>query len=97
MNCCQTCSSERLVAIQGKCSDMFSAELINSENCREYRGYVDASLNIGEDDCIYFEYCLACGQIQGTWPLSKDNILEQEIESLEEDSDSEDDWDNEDD
>ncbi len=37
----------------------------------EINGYVPYDLNIGGGDYIEFKYCLDCGQIQGTFPISE--------------------------
>jgi hypothetical protein len=36
---------------------------------RHLHGYVPRDLGIGGGDAVHFDYCLACGQIQGEFPL----------------------------
>lgn len=67
---CRECNSERLVSIQGKCSDLFVA----STSVLEYSGYVPSDLNIGGDDYIEFQFCLECGMIQGDFPVQSEVI-----------------------
>jgi len=61
------CNSERIASINGKTSDMcnFQYKDINTE------GYVPR-LVIGDQygDYIEFEFCLECGKIQGSFPIS---------------------------
>lgn len=62
---CQRCSSERIVKISGKTSDMCSAQIGKAE----HDGYVPRDIGIGGGDYLGFKYCLDCGQMQGTFPL----------------------------
>ena len=62
---CDSCGSERILSVNAKCSDMFTAEL----NMNNYEGYVPYDLGIGGGDYIEFDLCLKCGKIQGHFPL----------------------------
>jgi hypothetical protein len=64
-----------LAHINSKCGDGFLAQLL-SDPKREYMGSVDPGLGIGMGDEMQFIYCLDCGQLQGNFPLSRRNILE---------------------
>jgi hypothetical protein len=35
----------------------------------DHAGYLPEDLGIGGGDALEIDYCLECGQIQGTWPL----------------------------
>jgi len=63
---CQKCESQRVVSIMGKTSDMFA---MTSEKGESYEGYVPDNIGIGSGDYIEFDYCLNCGQIQGSFPV----------------------------
>jgi hypothetical protein len=54
-------------SISAKCSDLFSA----TYKGKDYEGYVPRCIGIGDNygDYVEFDYCLECGQIQGTWPV----------------------------
>ena len=68
---CQRCQSDRVLDVSAKCSDLFSASTPSSE----YDGYVPAHIGLGKGgDMIHLAYCLDCGQIQGTFPIAKDEI-----------------------
>lgn len=62
---CQRCSGHRIARIYGHCSDMCSVDLAG----RRYHGYVPRDLGVGGGDAVNFDYCMACGQIQGKFPL----------------------------
>ncbi len=62
---CQRCKSTRICSAGGKVSDMFW----HAVNEKSKDGYVPGDLGIGGGDYIEFDYCLDCGQIQGTFPL----------------------------
>jgi hypothetical protein len=62
---CQRCSGSRLARILAHCSDMCSVDIAG----RHLHGYVPRDLGIGGGDDVQFDYCLACGQIQGKFPL----------------------------
>ena len=69
---CQKCNSDRILYIDGKTSDKCYCEYQDFE----IDGYVPSDIGLEDKsgDYIQFEYCLECGQIQGTWPI-KDIIL----------------------
>jgi len=70
---CQQCQGQRIVTCGGKVSDLFWANIAD----RDYNGYVPTDMGLGDDiDYISLDYCLACGQMQGSWPL-KPTKLEQ--------------------
>jgi len=64
MNCTK-CGSDRVAEISGKCSDLCWVKVGN----KEHDGYVPWDMQIGGGDYVEFNYCLDCGQIQGTFPL----------------------------
>ena len=63
---CQRCGSERVIKSSGKTSDCFGAKFADKPWTD---GYVPYDLGIGGGDYRTFSHCLACGQIQGKWPL----------------------------
>jgi hypothetical protein len=36
---------------------------------KELMGYVPCDIGIGKGDYLEFDYCLECGQMQGTFPI----------------------------
>ena len=64
---CQRCGwSDRVMSISGKCSNMCNV----SYNGVEHSGYVPSDINVDKcGDYIEMDFCLECGQIQGTWPI----------------------------
>lgn len=77
---CSKCQSDNIVSIQGHCSDSFNLEYKD----KEYEGYVPLNIGIGGNDDIEMDYCLNCGQIQGTFPI-EEKVLIEEISENEED------------
>jgi hypothetical protein len=69
---CQHCQHDRLLSVSAKCSDCFSA----SYQGRSIDGYVPRDLNIGGGDYVEFQLCLACGQVQGEFPVAEEAITE---------------------
>jgi len=65
---CQTCQSERVANISGKCSDLCSVQ-IPSEGY-ESQGYNSLRGPLGSSDYIELRVCLDCGQVQGDFPLA---------------------------
>lgn len=63
---CMRCNSTRVATVSAKCSDACFV----SVNGADHDGYVPDDLGIGSDDYVEFDYCLDCGQIQGTFPLA---------------------------
>lgn len=68
MSECQRCKSPRVLFTSAKCSDCCSVRMPNGKNVD---GYVPGDVGIGGGDYVRFSWCLACGQIQGKWPLAK--------------------------
>lgn len=66
---CQACGSERVAKVSAKCSDACHYRLGNLEA----DSYVPG-LGIGGGDYVSFNYCLDCGQIQGDFPISEDEV-----------------------
>jgi len=62
---CQRCKSSRVASVSVKGSDMFSVSIGDEE----YDGYLPGDMNLDGGDYLAMEFCLDCGQIQGTWPL----------------------------
>jgi hypothetical protein len=62
---CKYCGDQDIVNIQGKCSDMFTAQkYLRGEG---HEGYVDSEfvgLNIGDGDYIDIDICLNCRRVQ---------------------------------
>ena len=69
MNCIK-CNSDRVISIMGKTSDCYN----HTYKGKDYEGYVPENIGIGGDDYIEFEYCLECGQIQNTFPMSDPDV-----------------------
>ena len=61
---CQRCSSNRIIIINCKHSDMFGAEMHGIE----HNGYAPHIRGICGGDYTEFNTCLECGQMQGIWP-----------------------------
>ena len=77
---CQNCNSERLADISGKCSDMCS---VNVPGFKAYNDYVPNF--IGQwGDYLQFSMCLDCGQIQGKFPITDEQLPELTPENAEE-------------
>jgi hypothetical protein len=66
---CQRCESPRVARVLASCADMCSIDLGGVHRS----GYVPDDMGIGRQD-IHFDYCLECGQIQGTFPLPPTGI-----------------------
>lgn len=74
---CNQCGSNRILAVQGKCSDLFNAEYKG----KEYDGYVDSPGRIiGGGDYFGFSCCLECGKIQDEFPVPDPEWYEMEEE-----------------
>lgn len=83
---CQRCKSTRIASINAKCSDLCNARIGRQES----DGYVPDDMGIGGGDYVEFTHCLACGQLQGKFPLP-----ETELEAKKEEDDDESDNDEE--
>jgi hypothetical protein len=66
---CSRCKSIRIANAGGKCSDLFG---------------VPDDLGIGGGDYMEIEYCLDCGQLQGTWPRPRTELEQKALAKLEE-------------
>jgi hypothetical protein len=73
---CQRCNSPRVPAIVAKCADRSRTTL----DGQTWDGYAPADVGIGGGDYVRFAWCLACGQIQGTWPKPETELEEMEHE-----------------
>ena len=71
MNC--KCGSKRIAEIGAKCSDLCYTVLPGR---KEIDGYAVDGIGIGGGDYVEFNYCLDCGQIQGTFPITEEAISE---------------------
>ena len=76
---CQTCQSNRVAEIRGKCSDLFGMDYKN----KSYQGYAVENIGIGGGDYIDIAYCLECGQIQGEFPVEDPEFINHEGENNE--------------
>ena len=64
---CQKCSSDRILEVSGKTSDLCWMRFKEQER----DGYVATGLNIDDKtgDYLVFNLCIECGHIQGKWPV----------------------------
>jgi hypothetical protein len=69
---CKRCQSNRILSVSGKCSDCCSA----SYQDRETDGYVPSIDVIGGGDYVELDLCLDCGQHQGKFPVSQEEVDE---------------------
>lgn len=65
---CHKCSSNRVLSLYGKCSDLAGASMEGFDY--EHDGYAPEIPNVCSGDDIQFDVCLDCGQVQGEWPLA---------------------------
>ena len=73
---CKVCKKDMLVKVQAKCKDMCRIQY----NGNEYDGYTPGGIGIGGGDYVEFTYCLNCGQIQDSFPMS-DEWLQPETDN----------------
>lgn len=68
---CQRCSGKRVVSVSAKCSDRCVVDYPDGMYVGRSGGpgYVPTDLGIGGYDYIKMSHCLACGQIQGDFPV----------------------------
>lgn len=71
---CQKCKSDKIAAVNGKCSDMCMVVY----NGKEKDGYVPEGFGIGGGDYIVFQFCVSCGQIQGKFPQNPEGFNDDE-------------------
>lgn len=62
---CKNCKSERIATISAKCSDLCRVEMGGNE----HEGYVPGDMGVGGGVYVRIALCLACGQVQGKFPL----------------------------
>lgn len=67
---CTSCDAMRLANVGGKCSDLGLFEY----HGEEHDGYIPYNVGIGGGDYVELTYCLACGTIQGNFPISEDTV-----------------------
>ena len=72
---CQRCKSHRVATATSHGSDMQSFSM----GSVDHSGYLPSDVGIGGNDDLEIEYCLDCGQLQGTWPLPL-SAIEQGVE-----------------
>ena len=68
---CDQCGASRLLSVSAKCSDLCHV-MDPNDGERETDGYVPRDLGIGGGDYLEFKYCLQCGKIQGSFPITED-------------------------
>lgn len=73
------CTTSRIIAVMGKCSDMCVVQMGD----KEHEGYVPDGCGIGGGDYIEFDLCLDCGKIQGHFPLKTPKFAKVEDEDEE--------------
>jgi hypothetical protein len=83
---CQKCASPRIFSVYAKCSDLCTIET----NTRlEHDGYVPQEIGISTDsDAVNFDYCIDCGQIQGTFPINFSGKFGDDEDDLDVDEDT---------
>ena len=67
---CDKCGSDRIMNINGKCSDLCMASYKDLEK----DGYVPDGIRIGGGDEVTFSYCLECGMIQDSFPVDEQEV-----------------------
>jgi len=70
---CKRCSSNRIVSMTAKCSDMCSCSIVGDSR-KESNGYVPCDMGIGRGDYVEFSFCLDCGQIQADFPVPETEL-----------------------
>jgi len=61
-----SCTSERILSVDAKCSDLCMLEF----NGVQRSDYVPGDIGISDsEDYINFQYCLECGKVQGRFPI----------------------------
>ena len=74
---CQRCKSERILHINGKCSDLSYGA---SSGEHEQNGSVPTDIGLLDKygDYVELRYCLNCGQIQGHFPVDTTRLEREE-------------------
>ena len=75
---CQKCNTERVVWFVARCKDQFFAS-INKDGWVEYEGYVPEGVfqgNNNDSDYVGLKICLNCGQVQGSFPHTTIDCIE---------------------
>jgi hypothetical protein len=83
------CGSKLIISISGKCSDLCFVTYTGTGKNIEKDGYVPHDLGVGGGDEVEFDFCGACGLIQGFKPLT-DAEIRCSIKGDDEDSDEDD-------
>lgn len=65
MDTCQKCGSNRVASVQSHGRDCNYVQIGD----RSHDGYMPQDMGVGGGDDVYFDFCMDCGQIQGTFPL----------------------------
>ena len=72
---CQRCGSDRIINVNGKCSDLCSVIYKGLE----HDGHVPAGIGLQDEgawgDFVIIEYCLECGQMQGQFPVAEETVV----------------------
>lgn len=75
---CSKCNSIRIASVNAKCSDLCNVEIVVDKNTiADHDGYVPDDIGCGGGSYVELEYCLDCGQMQGTWPKPKTEMEEE--------------------
>jgi hypothetical protein len=69
---CNSCSSDRILTVSGKCSDLCFVTFGELE----HDGYVPDNLGIGGGDYLEFNLCMDCGKVQDKFPILDVNLTE---------------------
>ena len=67
---CDNCSSDRIVLVDAKCSDMCTIQY----GGLEHMGYVPKEFGIGSGDYIEMAICYHCGKVQGIKGITDEEI-----------------------
>lgn len=71
---CQRCNSERVALINGKTSDMCQFKC--QADGVDHIGYVPQLPGFGGGDYLVMHVCMECGTVQGTFPLTREDVQE---------------------
>lgn len=69
---CDNCGNKRIVELFSHAKDMHTIRYRNFER----RGYLPDGFGIGRGDDTEIDYCLECGKIQGSFPITDESIEE---------------------